>query len=101
MWWGILGGATAVALEILYRKGLTWTWPSILIVAPMAVAVSYSIMKVIQSPSPYIVSLAWFTACVSLIRLPIGVLVLHDPIGPRVVIAAIAMLVAVATRLWR
>ena len=100
MIWGVVGGFTAVLLEILYRKGLGWSWPGVLVALPLAILVSYCVSRLVQSPGSFITAVVWFGAATALARIGAAFWILGDPLTVKTAVAAVALMVAAAVKLW-
>ena len=97
--WGVVGALLAVSLEILYRKGLSWSGWSLLIIVPLALIVSYCISRNIQGGTTYFSALVWFSGMVAVLRISAGLLILNDPLAGKNLVAAGALLLASLVRL--
>ena len=95
MIWALMGGTTAVGMEMLYRKGLLgWTMPHVLMVIPLALAVNFCVWKMLTSPGPFLGALVWFSMTTAVVRVTAAYTVFHDPVDPKTIAAAVALLFA-------
>ena len=94
--WGIIGGLTAVVLEVSYRKGwLAWDVPLLLLIAlPLALLVDFAVWKNMTTGPTFLQAIVLFSATVAIGRIAASVFIVHDPLTWQNVIAGVALLFA-------
>lgn len=100
--WALLGGGTAVAMELAMRRGWSYhDWWFLYVVG--AVIVNVAVYKmVVGNPNGWLATIILFSVVTALSRIGLAFALTHEPVSVPTIVAAVALTsVALFNAIWK